>query len=778
MADDGSVYSAGYFSYQSVNFNPNGSDIHVPQGYTDVFITKQTFFWDTSQDSDADGMLDTWELTYFGDLTRDGSGDYDGDGISDLQEYLDGTDPTNIDNDLDGMPDPWEIYHFGSTQRNGLANDDGDALIDYEEFVNETHPFVHNTTGRIIRDGWLVSSDSEELTLVNGGVENAVDNNDVTAWTSAQQPVLEAENLPNEIVINMGRSYMVAGFSYQPELAGADLSEGTVKEYEIYLSQDGLSWGQPVAIGEFDWVNANNSSLSINDVERVVGFKPQNAQYVRFVALSNVQDSVWVSAAEVNVIAPARIRQVTKLTDTADGVCDADCSLREAIIAANALPGLEMIELADDQNAYNLSLVGLQDNDGLLGDLDISDDLIIIGKGVSRSIIDANGIDRIFHVHPGTFSYLNNLLVRNGVAIGASSIEGLMNSSGAGLLNEGGYVTVDHSRFESGRAWSGGAISNEWEYWDATWQMYVTGTPMTHVNIRYSEITGNCGNTGGAIDGAGNFDIIETTVIDNGYFAGCPTDPDGGFDINYGRVKIQQSTIKGNASRNGVIYTWSGDFSIIDSAIVENSGPADKGALNLGPGLLDIRNSTIAKNQGSGLRLRGVEAKVLNSTIAENAGTEGGGIYIYPDYNNPTGEAQGIVEIGNSILAMNSAAIGADCYDVTSDTTINWGEPVPSPFITSLGGNIVTDTTNCDIGWGVLDQVNTGTSPILGIYSDLGTPGSAHYSLGSNSIAIDTGVDSLCSKWDQLGTERPQNGDVSTPIQCDVGAIEYIGTGP
>jgi hypothetical protein len=46
-------------------------------------------------DSDADGMLDDWELRYFGTLKRDGTGDYDNDGISDLDEFLNGTDPTD-----------------------------------------------------------------------------------------------------------------------------------------------------------------------------------------------------------------------------------------------------------------------------------------------------------------------------------------------------------------------------------------------------------------------------------------------------------------------------------------------------------------------------------------------------------------------------------------------------------------------------------------------------------------------------------------------------------
>ncbi len=48
----------------------------------------------SNNDTDGDGMDDDWELANFGTLDRDGTGDYDGDGISDLDEFLNGTDPT------------------------------------------------------------------------------------------------------------------------------------------------------------------------------------------------------------------------------------------------------------------------------------------------------------------------------------------------------------------------------------------------------------------------------------------------------------------------------------------------------------------------------------------------------------------------------------------------------------------------------------------------------------------------------------------------------------
>ncbi|MEM6639752.1 MAG: choice-of-anchor U domain-containing protein [Pseudomonadota bacterium] len=67
-------------------------------------------------DSDNDGMPDVWERQFFGDLSNNGLGDSDGDGLIDRDEYVNGTDPFNPDTDGDGDTDAEEVQ-FGSNPR-------------------------------------------------------------------------------------------------------------------------------------------------------------------------------------------------------------------------------------------------------------------------------------------------------------------------------------------------------------------------------------------------------------------------------------------------------------------------------------------------------------------------------------------------------------------------------------------------------------------------------------------------------------------------------------
>ena len=44
--------------------------------------------------SDGDALLDSWELQYFGNLCQTPTGDYDGDGLTNLEEFQLGRNPT------------------------------------------------------------------------------------------------------------------------------------------------------------------------------------------------------------------------------------------------------------------------------------------------------------------------------------------------------------------------------------------------------------------------------------------------------------------------------------------------------------------------------------------------------------------------------------------------------------------------------------------------------------------------------------------------------------
>ncbi|MCW5832236.1 MAG: hypothetical protein KIS78_07295, partial [Labilithrix sp.] len=55
-------------------------------------------------DTDSDGMDDDWEIQHFGNLSQTGAGDFDADGMTNVEEYLHGFVPTLHDafEDADG----------------------------------------------------------------------------------------------------------------------------------------------------------------------------------------------------------------------------------------------------------------------------------------------------------------------------------------------------------------------------------------------------------------------------------------------------------------------------------------------------------------------------------------------------------------------------------------------------------------------------------------------------------------------------------------------------
>ncbi|MBX7106992.1 MAG: hypothetical protein K1X57_23175, partial [Gemmataceae bacterium] len=86
-------------------------------------------------DTDGDGLPDAWERLYFGGLTETATGDKDGDGLTNLDEYNLATNPTKADSDRDGLADGAEKT-AGTNPAN--PDTDTDGLRDGEE-VNVYH---------------------------------------------------------------------------------------------------------------------------------------------------------------------------------------------------------------------------------------------------------------------------------------------------------------------------------------------------------------------------------------------------------------------------------------------------------------------------------------------------------------------------------------------------------------------------------------------------------------------------------------------------------------
>jgi hypothetical protein len=106
-------------------------------------------------DAEVDGMPYWWELHFNLDPTiDDADGDPDDDGFTNLEEYINGTDPTIAeDADADGLPDGWEIQYFGNLGQGPDDDYDIDGLTNLHEYQLNTNPIDQNTDADGMKDG-------------------------------------------------------------------------------------------------------------------------------------------------------------------------------------------------------------------------------------------------------------------------------------------------------------------------------------------------------------------------------------------------------------------------------------------------------------------------------------------------------------------------------------------------------------------------------------------------------------------------------------------------
>ena len=194
-------------------------------------------------DIDADGLPDNWEINYFGDLTHDAAEDNDHvggpDGLSNLAEYENGTDPTKSDTDGDGLLDADEINIHGTSPID--ADIDNDGLNDRDEIHHGTSPTDADTDGDGLKDG-------EEITLRTSPTnpdtdgDGIDDGTEVANGTSPQLAVdFDRDGMPDDWESHYGLDFAnAADASEDPDGDGlTNLEEYNAKTDPTSFDTDG-----------------------------------------------------------------------------------------------------------------------------------------------------------------------------------------------------------------------------------------------------------------------------------------------------------------------------------------------------------------------------------------------------------------------------------------------------------------------------------------------------------------------------------------------------------
>jgi hypothetical protein len=283
-----------------------------------------------------------------------------------------------------------------------------------------------------------------------------------------------------------------------------------------------------------------------------------------------------------------------------DGICASTafsvCTLRAAIQEANAWPGSDTINVPEGH--YTLSLPGINENSGATGDLDIAEDLRIVGAGAHLTTIDANGIDRVFDVLDGVDATLEKIAITGG-----NGSDQYWESRGGGIrAGDGSVLTLKSSKVEGNKAFLGAAI----------YGYQVEKATVLDTEVSHNLVLKDAGGLGGI--------VVGFYPVAGGSFQG---------------FFIERT-------------------SIVDNRCVNTTGCATGLSLShCSETLSVVRNSTISGNEGSGLSAYICEVILHHSTLYDNLGR---GLLC----NSPGTNAGLVSEVRNSIL--DSCQLQPGCF--------------------------------------------------------------------------------------------------------------------
>jgi CSLREA domain-containing protein len=283
--------------------------------------------------------------------------------------------------------------------------------------------------------------------------------------------------------------------------------------------------------------------------------------------------------------------------DSDDGACDLfgvgtlDCTLREAINAANSQAGANTITFAGN---YTITLGGRLPN--------VTTEMSIIGNGASNTIVQASASPntaayRVFTVDTTGNLTLNGLTVQNGCNSGCLS--------GGGVYN-GGAMTISSVVFKANYATYGGGLHN-------------SSSNLTLTNVTFS---GNWGPNGG---GMNNFNSSPT--LTNVTFSGNSASNGGGLRNEAGsNPTLANVTFSGNAAadRGGGIFNDASNPTLVNVTLSGNSAASNGGGLyNFSSSHPILKNTIIANSVSGGDCVNSpsssVDATSINNLIEDSA---------------------------------------------------------------------------------------------------------------------------------------------------------------
>ncbi|GEM_PF-1394468 len=446
---------------------------------------------------------------------------------------------------------------------------------------------------------------------------------------------------------------------------------------------------------------------------------------------------------------------------------DGDCSLREAIQAANSDSAVDACAAGSGADTivlpagtYFLAVAGPGEDANATGDLDIASDITIAGAGMADTVIDGDHLDRVLQIASGAVVSIHDLTISNGRAPDGQA-PGDYGQDGGGILNGGSLsltdVTVNDcaagdgsdfydtggDRDEGGDGGQGGGIYNS-----GTLQLLrsrILGNRSGAGGDMASgseEDSGGNGGTGGGIRSGGAISLEECVIRGNTTGAGG-SGPDAGYRGEGGGVTIFSSNQAWTMTRCEVSDnegSWGGGLylgftgsaiPVIETCTFSgNLAGQNGGGISVNyPGTLDLLNGTVAAN---------------------HAGSRGGGIELIDDCT---------LRIGGTIIGDNSA--GYSSNDILAYAGCS---------LISLDYNLVEEGAGLFTA-GPNDIV--GLEPRLGALSANGGP-TRTMGLQASSPALEAGELAGTPETDQRGTHRPQDGDNDSTADRDIGAFELI----